>query len=128
MTHIVADFVNEVNPCRCRDKDEEIEYLKAIIALHALNPGAAPTTNAASLETIDLQQQIRLMQHQLLVMRADVQYMNHEVQSIFDWISKLITVFLRSCGRLGESTASAVIDSASKVSSSLARLAYLNTP
>lgn len=116
--------------CICAQKDEQIKYLRAIIALNALDGknNENGLSDQPKMETVELKQQIKLMQQQLYVMRADVQYLNHEVQSIFAWISKLITIFLRSCGRLGESTASAVIDSASKVSSSLVRLAYLNTP
>lgn len=113
----------------CKEKNDEIKYLKAIISLNALH--ANPTTETPereTIETVELKQQIKVMQNQLLIMRADVQYMNREVQSVFAWISKLITIFLRSCGRLGESTASSVIDSASKVTSSLARLVRLKTP
>jgi hypothetical protein len=116
--------------CECHKKNDEIQYLKAIIALNGLSDGSKPDREVVdtSMSTIELRQQIKVLQQQLLVIRADVLYMNKEVHSVFAWILKLVNIFLKSCGRLGESTASAVVDSASKVSNSLARLAYINTP
>ena len=102
----------------CQKKNAEIEYLKAIIALDTLGDGdrcrnAEP--NNQNTELVNLKQRLKLIKHHLLLVRADVQYMNREVHSVFEWISKVISVFLSCCGRVSETAAGLVIDSANKI-------------
>lgn len=110
----------------CAKKNAEIEYLKAIIALDTLGEPSRPTNMEQVNQSIDLvtiKQRLKLIKHQLLLVRADVQYMNREVHSVFHWISKIISVFLSCCGHVAESAAGLVIDSANKIGLNVSSLA-----
>jgi len=102
----------------CQEKDAEIEYLKAVIALDTLGNKSRPScaeVDSQSQDLVDIKQRLQLIKHHLLLVRADVQYMNREVHSVFQWISNVIAVFLSCCGRVGEAAAGVVIDSANKI-------------
>jgi hypothetical protein len=111
--------------CGCDIKDREIAYLRAVIALDSL-PGASTANKGTceSIEHVQLNQQLRLIKQQLLLLRADTQYMNREVQSVFSWISRVITVFLGCCGRLGETTTNVIVETATKVGNNVSRLVF----
>ena len=109
----------------CQNKNAEIEYLKAIIALDTLGDGGIKgerDEKEQALNHVDIRQRLKLIKHHLLLVRADVQYMNREVHSVFQWISKIISVFLSYCGRVSESTAGVVIESANKIGLNVSRL------
>jgi hypothetical protein len=111
----------------CEKKDKEIEYLRAVIALDSLPNRPLESEGkdlSKAVSVVEIQQQLRLVKQQLLLARADIQYMNREVQSVFSWISKIISVFLSCCGRLGETTASVIVDSATKVGTNVSRLVF----
>ena len=103
----------------CAKKDEEITYLKALIALESVGGAGKACAEADTrirTDVVQLKQRQALLRRQLLLIRADVQYFNRHVQSVFEWIAKVITVFLSSCGRLGQSTASAIVEMSANVS------------
>ena len=109
----------------CQSKNAEIEYLKAIIALDTLGDCSdlgRNDPNGRTVDHVDLRQRLKLIKHHLLLVRADVQYMNREVHSVFQWISKIIAVFLSYCGRVSETTAGVVIESANKIGLNVSRL------
>ena len=105
----------------CNKKDDEILYLKALIAVDSVS---GEREWGKDTNIVEVKQQIKLLHEQLLLIRADVQYMNREVQLVISWIAKVISVFLSCCGRLGESTASLIVDSANSVSNGVSRLVF----
>ena len=109
---------------RCRTKDEEITYLKALVALSSVKAHCADSSAPSKerTEIVTIMQRQALLQNQLLLIRADVQYLNREVQDLLAWISRVISVFLSCCGRLSEATAAAVVDSATKVGANVSRI------
>lgn len=98
----------------CAAKDQEIAYLKALLALDVLSPGAAAAPGTPDLVVI--RQKQALLKQQLALIRADVQYLNKQVQAVLQWITKVISVFLTTCGWLGETAAAKVVESASNLS------------
>jgi hypothetical protein len=123
---VCSVLITMTNACvDCSKKDAEIEYLKAIIALDAVrgeDGGMISKDVRRNVEAVALRQRLELIKNQLLLIRADVQYMNREVHSVFQWISKVISVFLSCCGRVSEMTAGMVIDSATKLGDNVSRL------
>jgi hypothetical protein len=98
--------------CECSNKDTEIEYLKALLALNGIqNSNVKPE----HIKVVTIKQQQAIIRQQLSLIRADVQYMNRHIQSVLQWITKVISVFLQFCGRVNESTASTIVHSASSV-------------
>ena len=112
--------------CECNKKSKEIEYLRALLALDTLdehrNTEYNPDNMARKMDIVMIKQQQALIRQQLLVIRADVQYMNRHVQAVLQWIAKVISTFLSCCGRLGESTASALVHGASSVLSNVSKI------
>ncbi len=96
----------------CAEKDREIKYLKALLALDGIEESASP---AARTDLVDVKQRYVLLRQQLALIRADVQYMNKQVQSVLQWISNVLTVLLSCCGRIGELTAASVVESVTHV-------------
>lgn len=111
-------------PCQdCRKLQDEVTYLKAVIALNSIiTSKSGSQCTPANLSAAQVIQRQELLKKQLLLIRADVQYLNREVQAVLEWIAKVISVFLSCCGRLGESTASIIIDSATKVGANVSRI------
>ena len=111
----------------CVKKNAEIEYLKAVISLDTLSDGlksiSTDDSKQQNIELVTLRQRLKLIKHHLLLVRADVQYMNREVHSVFEWISKIVSVFLSCCGRVGETAAGLVIDSAHRIGINVSSLA-----
>ena len=96
------------------NKNEEIAYLKALIALESIR--IDPKCDRKNITHVAIEQRCQLLQNQLLLIRADVQYLNREVQTVLQWTAKVITAFLSCCGRVGESTTALIVDSANKIS------------
>ena len=111
-------------PCQdCRKLQDEVTYLKAVIALNSIKTNKAGSQSApTNLSAVEVIQRQELLKKQLLLIRADVQYLNREVQAVLEWIAKVISVFLSCCGRLGDSTAFVIIDSATKVCANVSRI------
>ena len=117
--NIVSNMCDE-----CKQKDLQVKYLKAIIALHGLKDPHIldPGEGSRKLNLVEIQQRQIILKQQLLLVRADIQYLNREVQNVFEWIAKVISVFLSCCGRLTETTASLVVESATKVGNNVSRI------
>jgi len=102
----------------CPQKDEEILYLRALLSLETVSYGSdVDKKTGHRSETADIlqvKQKQALLRKQLALIRADVQYMNRHVQSVIDWIIKIIGIFLACCGRIGQTTASVVVETASR--------------
>ena len=94
-----------------KEQADEIVYLKALLALDSLQtkPSRPPP---ASIKVVNALQQTRLLQNQLLLIRADVQYLNGQVQAVLAWTSKIISLFLACCGRVPQETAGQVVNTA----------------
>lgn len=103
----------------CRKKDEEILYLKALITLNSVEPVQFAANHKEQTEVIHLQQRGRLLQHQLLLIRADVQYLNRELQSVLSWTANVIGAFLSCCGRVSEPTAAVIVDGTNKIATNV---------
>ena len=106
--------------CECDKKDKEIAYLKALLTLDSLEENREETEyrrmqKPASMDIATIRKQQALIRQQLLVIRADVQYMNRHLQAVLQWIAKVVITFLSCCGRLSESTAATIVHSASSV-------------
>lgn len=99
----------------CEKKDNEIAYLKALIALDSLS-ACSNLPLSGTQEILEVKQRQALLRRQLLLIRADVQFFNRHVQSVFEWIAKVISVFLSSCGRLSQSTVTAIAEMSPHVS------------
>ena len=106
----------------CKRKDERITYLNALIALNHIQEKTHPVPTQQNVDLVKLQQRQEVLKRQLLIIRADVQYLNREVKNVFEWILKVISVFLSCCGRISETTASLVVASASDVGKEISRI------
>ena len=106
----------------CQKKDERITYRTALLALNHLKDDPSVDAPTENIELIRIRQRQEVLKRQLLIVRADVQYLNREVKNVFDWILKVISVFLSCCGRISESTASIIVSGASGVGDHVTRI------
>lgn len=116
-----------VTPCaECTRKDDEIAYLKALLALDSMNAQNGDKTVYSSadreLDLVRVRQQQAIIRRQLSLIRADVLYMNRHVESVLAWINKVVSAFLASCGRLNESVAATVVQSASSLNANVSKV------
>jgi hypothetical protein len=103
---------------QCEQKNEEILYLKALLSLETVSDDSTSSNLSKapiSLDILAIKQRQALLKKQLLLIRADAQYINRQVQSVLEWLTKVIGIFLACCGRIGETTASNIVESASKM-------------
>lgn len=110
----------------CTRKDDEIAYLKALLALDSMNAhhGDRPQLSASNrgLDLVKVQQQQAILRRQLALIRADVLYMNRHVESVLGWINKVVSAFLTSCGRLSETIAATIVQSASSLNANVSKV------
>jgi hypothetical protein len=103
--------------CECENKNKEIEYLKALLTLDSLEENReidyTKQGKPSNIDIVSIRQQQALIRRQLLVIRGDVQYMNHHVQAVLQWIAKVISTFLSCCGRLSELNAASIVHGSS---------------
>ena len=105
--------------CDCSKKDAQIEFLKALLALNGLENPQNDVTECSLIREVTLKQQIAIIRKEVALVRADVQYLNGHIQSVLQWIARVISVFLSCCGRVSQSAASTIVHSASSVLSNV---------